>query len=334
MSWLGLLLTPVLCVDQEPAWERVEVRVLSVQGQLVQIDRGREAGVEPGDRLRLQPLGQSERFGRVQSVAERTAWVLMLPGPEGEAGMDIGTGGELELPAERRRAAASESDFRDRSGPLPETEPRWADPVEPTDSSRPLLEQLGTRPEERASLWRGRTWMSSYLSAERALRDSHSLFARAGLELEGDNPFGYGGALQLRAEFDYRAYDAEGDPAESEPAVRLERASYRRGGQRFETRRLEVGRFLQHGFPELGLLDGMELQWGREDGARVGVSAGWLPEATQELTTGNDFQLAAFYRGSAGGTALADTRWHWGAAVQQTWHDGTPDRSLLLLQNY
>ena len=81
MSWLGLLLTPVLCVDQEPAWERVEVRVLSVQGQLVQIDRGREAGVEPGDRLRLQPLGQSERFGRVQSVAERTAWVLMLPGP-------------------------------------------------------------------------------------------------------------------------------------------------------------------------------------------------------------------------------------------------------------
>ena len=328
----ALLIAPAALLIQQEEMDAVAVRVLAAQGQLVQIDRGKEAGVEPGDRVRLRPLGQAERFGRVQSVAERTAWVLMLPGPEGDTGIDIGTGGEVELPRGRRVPEGQGADYRERSGPLPETEPAWSTPAEPADPTRPLLEQLGTRPEEREPTWSGRTWLSSYVSAERAIRNSHSVFARAGIDLDGNNPFGYGGALHFRSEFDFRAFDAEGEASESEPAVRLERASYRRGGQRFETRRLEMGRFLQHGFPELGLLDGLEAQWGRPDRHRVGLSAGWLPEGTQELTTGNDFQLAAFYRGAAGGEALADTRWRWGAAVQQTWHDGEADRSLLLLQ--
>lgn len=324
-------LLAALVVQQEV--DLVPVRVLAVRGDLVQIDRGQEAGVEPGDRVRLRPLGQADRFGRVQSVAERSAWVLLLPGPEAESAVDIGTAGEVELPRERRPQAGSpESGYRERSGPLPESEPAWADPVPNGAAEQPLLEQLGTRPDERAPRWSGRLWSSTYFAADRKFTRRHSLSSRTGVDLEFDNPFLQGGSLHLRTEFDFRSFDAEGEPADHEAAVRLERASYRIGGHRHATSRWEIGRFLQHGFPELGLLDGVEWQRGRADQTRFGVSAGWLPEGTQELTTGNDFQLAAFYRGTTGGTSLADARWRWGAAAQQTWHDGEADRRLMILQ--
>lgn len=322
---------PLLAQEADPQ-EAVAIRVLAVNGQLAQVDRGKEAGVEPGDRVRLRPFGGSERFGRVQSVAERTAWVVLVPGPAGENQVDIGTPGEIELPSRRRRDPEQDgSGFRDRSGALPESEPVWVSLPE-ADPDQPLLEQLGTRPEQRPEAWYGRLWSSAHLSAERAFRNSHSVFARSGIDLQGENLFGHGGALQLRMEFDFRSWDAEGESADHEAALRLERASYTRGGHRHETQRLEAGRFLQHGFPELGLLDGLELQWGRPDRTRFGMSAGWIPEATQELTTGNDFQLAAFYRDERGGGSLEATRLRWGAAMQQTWHDGQADRQLVLLQ--
>ena len=342
-AWLGCVALGLLVPQAQAAvpgrrlqdanqQEVVAVRVLAVNGQLAQVDRGKEAGVEPGDRVRLSPFGSAERFGRVQSVAERTSWVVLIPGPNGENGVDVGTPGEIELPSARRRNSEEGADYRERSGPLPETEPVWAVPAREGDPQRPLLEQLGTRSEERPERWQGRFWSSAHISAEREFRNSHSVFARSGIDLEGENLFGHAGVLQLRLEFDFRSWDAEGEAAEHETALRLERASYRRGGHRHETQRLEAGRFLQHGFPELGLLDGIEVQWGRPDRARVGLSAGWIPEATQELTTGNDFQLAAFYRDERGGTALEDARLRWGAALQQTWNDGQADRQLVLLQ--
>lgn len=332
---LPISLASPLVLPRETDDEFVAVRVLSVNGQLAQIDRGLEAGIEPGDRVRLRPRGSAERFARVQSVAERTAWIVLVPGPTGELGVDVGTPGEVEIPGERRRedpASSRSEGYRQRSGPLPEGPPVWKNKVERGDPNRPLLEQLGTPPSDRESQWSGRIWSSVHASAERKFRRSHSIFARSGIDLEGENPFGYGGQLQLRFDLDYRAWDAEEEFAEQDTAFRLERASYQRGGHRHEERRAEFGRFLQHGFPELGLLDGLELQWGRPTGRRFGMSAGWLPEATQELGTGQDFQLAAFYRDERGGTTLQDARLRWGAAVQQTWHDAQADRSLLLLQ--
>jgi len=324
-----------VCAQAQPTQlgvEWVRVRVLATNGEAVQIDRGREAGVEPGDRVRFQPLGDREQWGRVLSVAERSSWVNLF---DAQVRLDLSTPGEVEIPVARRRRDDGESGnggYRDRSGPLPEEDVPWAKARGPADIGTPLLEQLGTRPQDRAAQWRGRVWFSMFAAAEREFRDSQSVFARTGLDLSGENPLGHGGTVHLRLETDFRSFDAEGEAADREAAVRLERASYRLGGNRHAEQRIEFGRFLQAGFPELGLLDGMEMQWGRADAARIGWSAGWLPEATQELTTGNDLQVAVYYRDQRGGTQLADRRMRWGAAVQQTWNDGQADRSLLLLQ--
>ena len=58
----------------------------------------------------------------------------------------------------------------------------------------------------------------------------------------------------------------------------VRRLSYAWGGTRFTAQRWEGGRFLQHGMPEFGVLDGIEWTRRRENGHRYGVSVGFLPE--------------------------------------------------------
>jgi hypothetical protein len=90
----------------------------------------------------------------------------------------------------------------------------------------------------------------------------------------------------------------------------------------------EVGRFLQHEFPELGFLDGIEYtrRVGRE--SRYGASLGLLPEPDDVFRSGQDFQVAFFGRYVGG----AERRFALGLGYQKSWHEGSADRDLVAAQ--
>ncbi len=92
--------------------------------------------------------------------------------------------------------------------------------------------------------------------------------------------------------------------------------------------RWEVGRFLQHGMPEFGALDGVEWNYRREGGDRWGISIGFMPEPDDDFESLSDFQVAVFYEW------VADVREELtvGVGFQQTLHDGTSDRQLMIIK--
>jgi hypothetical protein len=163
---------------------------------------------------------------------------------------------------------------------------------------------------------------------EQEYLDSTSTIARSGIDLRGENPFGFGGRLRFSTDFDMRSYAVSGEPSESEFDARVERFSYQHGGDRFRALQWEVGRFLQDAAPQLGLLDGAELRWTVAEEHRLGASAGWMPEPDAGLGTGKDLQFSAnyFYEPRSMGV------WSGGASVQKTWHEGEEDRELLVVQ--
>jgi hypothetical protein len=132
--------------------------------------------------------------------------------------------------------------------------------------------------------------------------------------------------MNVDLEANYRSLDSIEGIDESDTILRLDRLSYWQGGTRFSPNRWELGRFLQHGFPEFGILDGFE--WGRRraNGDRFGVSVGFMPEPNKTLDTGQDFQVAAYYDW----VASEEEKLTFGGGFQQTFHDGDSDRSLFV----
>jgi hypothetical protein len=106
----------------------------------------------------------------------------------------------------------------------------------------------------------------------------------------------------------------------------VRRATYSVGGTREDPNRWQFGRFLQHEFPELGLVDGIEWTERLATGDRFGVSVGAMPEAFPPLSSFEDYQTAVYYR------YVADRDEHIaiGAAYQNTWHHSEQDRNLFL----
>jgi hypothetical protein len=74
------------------------------------------------------------------------------------------------------------------------------------------------------------------------------------------------------------------------------------------------------------VLDGVEYVHRTGSGDRFGASVGFLPEWTPEMSTGDDAQVAVFYRHVAG----EDESFSLGGALQKTWHEGASDRDLFV----
>jgi hypothetical protein len=271
----------------------VDVRVLAVRGNVVEIDRGTNAGAAPGDTVVLRPLAEAEVTGTVRSVSSDTATVILAtPSP----GLAPGVPGVLRLPRDR-----------------------FPDP----DAAVVL-----PRPEERPTVWGGRVLLGAYhLQDDGALPRTDSV-GRLGLALDGTNPFGLGGrasvALELRSErTDYDAVDLEDDDS---TYLRIDQLSYVWGGTRGRSGRFEVGRFLSVAFPELGLLDGVELSYRFDGGARIGTSAGSLVALDRERSFENAPQAALWALVPFG----EDDHGELGVALQETWYEGEQDRDLLV----
>jgi len=132
--------------------------------------------------------------------------------------------------------------------------------------------------------------------------------------------------VHLDAELNYRTLTLPDEDGGSGARLRLDRLSYRRGGTRFRSGGWEAGRFLQHGMPEFGILDGAEWTRRRDNGHRYGLSLGFLPELDYDFETLSDIQIAGFYEWVSGPREMVTAT----IGYQKTWHDGEPDRDLLI----
>lgn len=305
---------------QDGALARVEVRVTAVAGPVAHLDRGLDAGIEPGDRVLFYPLGLDVVQGTIRSVSERTSEATLdAPG----AALDIGTRGEVLVPEQRFAPAEDAAD----TGGAPAHAP-WTYEEGDWDQEMPLLADVKTKTAaERDPRVSGYAyWMVDFLD-DREGTDSKDYFTRLGADVLYENPFGRGGWLHADLETNWRAFDLDGEEVEDETHLRIDRLSYAWGGTRGGSPGFwQVGRFLPTEFPELGVTDGAEYVHRGPGGDRWGASAGFQPEPDADFETGDDFQTSVFYRAVGGEREELSL----GVAAQKTWHAGDEDRDLLL----
>jgi len=263
--------------------ESIEFRVLSARdGGLVVVDRGARDGVAVGDRARFRPRDGGEREGTVVEVDERSA--VVEPAEKGFV-PEPGTRGTVLVPRARLEPEEPEKGPGEEAAPPGEeaqpprgrgTGPEWT-PDMPLLGARPL------RPEQRAMRVSGRAYVIGGFAGGPG--DAADSLLRVGADVLVQNPFRRGDELRANVELDALTEQDETEATE----ILVRRFAYTWGGTRFADTRWEVGRFLQRGMPEFGVLDGAE--WGRrrENGHRFGVSLGYMPEPDEDFESFTDF---------------------------------------------
>lgn len=334
--------TSARAAPAERQWVRLEVTCTALSGTSAYVDAGREAGIQPGDRMRLFPLDGPARRGRISSVSRTSARAELDGDLEG---LEIGLTGEVWIPRQRLEAAAEDAEpatvdaepetDAPPAGPVepaatsaPE-HPPWTSPPEEWNQAQPLLAPAhGLAPEERPRRFVGRVYTSADWTSDEGGDERRDFLSGAlGFDARMENPFGDGGELALDAEFFARHYDRDGTD-EDESRLRVDRASYTVGGVRGARHRTEVGRFLQRELPALGFLDGVEYVHQLGTRQRVGASVGFLPIPDDLFSSGDDLQAAVFWRRASDEAQ----RVSFGAGYQKTWHEGVADRDLFVAE--
>lgn len=313
----------------------VEMRVTAVTARRATVDRGTLDGLQLGDRVVFRLRDGGERTGRVIEIADRSSTVEPTdtnfpPVP----GMRV----EARLPADRFELVEEVVDVVDPAGVAPadaevgaqtaQEHPPWERPDDGWTAKMPLLARVNPfRPEDRAPAMYGLVYSS--VDAVGNSEDNRSdTFFRLGGNAVLENPFGNGGQLRLDGEWNYRDTSVPDDDSDSYAQLRIDRASYTWGGQRFEPTRFEVGRFLAHEFPEFGVIDGAEWSHRLTGGNSFGASIGFLPEWDTLSEEGEDQQLSAWYRWARDESEELTL----GAGYQKTFHDFDADRDLFVLK--
>ncbi len=319
-----------LALQARSATETLSLRVSATgPGSNVSVDRGASDGVAVGDVVQLFPREGPVLRGSVTQVGERIAVVRL--DVRGEP-PPVGTRGEIEVPMERFARPAVEPNERADAGPpadadeLPAERPPWENSDDEWTPGQPLLADVSTVPPyDRAAAFSGRLYVIGDRTRTSDSRRS-DFFVRTGADLLWENAFGFGGRLNIDFELNRRQTVLPDAERENELDLRFDRLSYTIGGTRHAPERLQMGRFLQHGVPEFGVLDGIEYSRRIDSGDRFGVAVGFLPEPLYDFDTLTDFQIASYYRWVKDSSEqLAIT-----AGVQSTLNNGTNDRDLFL----
>jgi hypothetical protein len=304
-------------------FHRVELRVVSARPGSATIDRGTQDGLARGDRITFRPREGNAFYGTIRRIEERGALVDL---DDPSIVPPAGTRGEVQVPRSRLDVALP---------PTPEPavppagapeHPPWEERQDDWTQDQPLLARVRPlRPSERPRTIHGRIYSIADFTKS-SEDDRTDGFYRLGSEVTIENQTGRGDRIHFEGELNYRHTDVPDNDDDSSGYLRLDRASYAVGGNRFQPSRFEVGRFLQDNLPEFGLVDGAE--WARrlDNGDRIGFSAGFMPEPDPEQESVQDFQMAASYRW------IHDASEQLTATVgfQKTLHDADADRDLLV----
>ncbi|MFN0243916.1 MAG: hypothetical protein ACKVWV_13590 [Planctomycetota bacterium] len=348
---IGVLLVAfVLCAMPLYAQELVplESRVTAISGSSVYVDLGREDRVEVGDRVLFHPSGTRTVEGTIRSVAKTSSRAEIAPA---SPPLTVGVRAEIFVPKERLAPPAPVPEPPVVQAPTPSApdapstitpgattapappspttleHPPWTHPPESWAEDLPLLAPAFARaPEERAQRLDGRLYLQSHHTWDSQGEGRRYLLTTMGLDMRLENPFGQGGSFDVRAEVFQRDVALPDAADEHDTEASLHRFTYWFGGTEDRPTRWQLGRFLQHEFPELGVLDGVEWSRRTESGDRFGISAGSMPEPYPGMRSVDDVQAAVYYRWVDG----PDERVAIGGAFQNTWHRGDQDRSLLV----
>jgi hypothetical protein len=310
--------TPIAAQDRDQGEvDEVALRVTATQpGGWVGVDRGAQSGLVRGQRVVFRPRAGGTYEGTVDAVRERTALVTL---DENWVELEPGTTGIVRIVDQDEPPAPKPVPEGDRGTPA-QSDDGWK-------PGMPLLAEVGAvQPEDRPSRWFGRMYITADLRETDGERSDS--FLRSGVDFVLENPWGRGGTVEIDGEFNSRMTrtvdDAFDNGNENTTRMRLDRANYSVGATRYQPRGWTAGRFLQY-VPELGILDGFEIQQRTQGGQRMGASIGYQPLNNATLTTGEDFQVSAWYRWVADDSE----RFAVTGAVQKTLHNGKQDREML-----
>ncbi len=346
-QWLRTAVMVVLgaaCLSaQKQELEAIALRVTSVlPNGNVSVDRGSRDGVKVGDRVIVRPRRGGDYQGRILRVEERSSLVefttqklravsgmrgeVLIPRarfePDPEPAKPVQQPPDKSAKKSAKKAAkkAGETSEGEVGEKRPETE--WENEDKEWRAGMPLLKKARpVRPENRPVTMAGRVYTVANLTSLTGSDFDNSLF-RVGTDLLYENVLGYGGGMRVNTEVNYKTEPNKHKGVD----LLVRRLSYYRGGSRFAPGRFEVGRFLQHGMPEFGVLDGVEWGYRQEKGSRFGGSFGWMPTLDDDFETGQDSQVAAYYEWSSDLTEMLVLS----AGFQKTFHDDHSDRDLLI----
>ncbi|MEZ5962405.1 MAG: hypothetical protein R3F56_01040 [Planctomycetota bacterium] len=303
---------------------RVDARVSAAAGSAVYFDKGRDADVAIGDTARIFVPGQAPLDLVVRAVSKSSSRADL---PAGAATVPIGTRVEITVTTP---SAGNGGEGNGQESPPPVTprvdHPPWSQPLDGVDPKQPLLAPaFGRGPADRPTDVHGRLFAYLTHTWDGGYNDRRYLLGRVGADVDVENPLGKGGALHFDGEYDRRQTMLDDAPDVTSSRTRIDRLSYSWGDDTLAPLRFEVGRFLQHQFPELGMVDGGEITLPVTDHGAFGTSLGLMPEPFGSARSSDDLQASVGYRYEN----LERSGVRTGVAVQKTWHEGKEDRDLL-----
>ena len=302
------------------AIKRISVRVSAASGDSVFLDKGCAAGIEPGNEVLLFPPGRNIAHATIQSVSRTSSRCTV----DGDSPLiEIGTRGEVLA------RIVPPADGEEISPPTAVPDhPEWTHPPENWNQDLPLLAPAGALDRnQREREIHGRVYGQYLYTWNRSAGNNQYSLGRFGTSLWIENPFYQGGELRFDGELNRQGAILSDEIGDIDNFLRCNRFSYYWGGTDEQPLRYEIGRFVPSEFSEFGLLDGAEITYRTPSGHQVGFSVGLLPVPFPSLSSGDDFQVAVFYRIAIGDNEMFST----GVGFQKTWHEGTPDRDLLVL---
>ena len=320
LAWI-LLLLPFcsLALGVEPESVRLEPKVTFVVADSVYLDMGSDHGLRVGDRV-LFRVKSTILEGEIEATSSRSARVVLLQPPTAQE-LSAGTRAEITLPATR---------VPNSSGSAPSLQLPWKRNLEKESGSRPLLaEPTGVSPpKNRRSVYSGRSWFrSSTLHSLGSQSDRGAVRGAVGGNLRATNPLGYDGKIHVDGELVSRDVFQQHRSDREHRRVRIDRFFWEKKGIGGKQTQLRVGRFVSPITPELGLVDGVELQQ-RTQAGRIGLHLGASPTRDDDRRHAGHFGLTASYGIESDGENAVSFL----AAMHQSWHRGRWDRSLLLLR--
>jgi len=324
----ALLAIPVLACAalraQEPQDEVVPVTVVSVGARDVFLDRGRDAGLVPGTIVRLFPPGSGGIDAEVRAVSSTQCRAEL---PPGVVDVPIGTKGEARV---RARSTTPSPSTSGGARPAAPAHPPWTRREGARSADQPLLvPTYSQRPDERPAVLDGRLFGYGQWNRDTAGDQRNDyLLARLGVRADGTNFLGHGERVRFAGEFDERRVMLPDAPDETDQTGRLDLLSVAFGTEEWAPTGVELGRFLSPHLPEIGLVDGVEVVRRFQKGLRFGVGIGAYPRPFPSRETGEDTGLHLFFDW----TADAERTFAATVGFQKTWHEGAPDRDLLLLR--